>query len=35
MNVCVATTVAMVKLLRNFWPHAIIFMNVCCYNLLW
>jgi hypothetical protein len=29
MNVYVVITVAMVMLLRDFWPHAIIFMNVC------
>jgi hypothetical protein len=34
MNVCVIITVAMVKILRYFWPYGIIIMTVrvCCFR---
>jgi hypothetical protein len=34
MNVCVVVTVAMVMLLRDFWPYWIIFMK-CVFTTLY
>lgn len=32
MNACAVLTVAMEILLRNFWPHNIIFMTIYSFN---